>query len=133
MLKSKKMDEALLKNLIYLTQVSLFAGIALIIFAWVEKKILFEKAGHFIFIALGLLAGWILLSGSITVPEVNDGNVPKTMQLIFYLFGLVIASFVGLAAFILHLFASKLTRWLNGLLVLIALPLFFMVYNLITG
>ncbi len=133
MLKSKKMDEALLKNLIYITQVSLFAGIALIIFAWVEKKVLIEKAGQLTFVTLGILAGWMLLSGSVTVPEVTDGAVPKEMYLVFYLFGLIIASLIGLAAFILHLLKSRFVKSFNILLILSALLLFFMVYNLITG
>ncbi len=127
------MDEALLKNLIYITQVSLFAGIALIIFAWVEKKVLIEKAGQLTFIALGILAGWMLLSGSVTVPEVTDGAVPKEMYLVFYLFGLIIASLIGLAAFILHLLKSRFVKSFNILLILSALLLFFMVYNLMTG
>lgn len=127
------MDEALLKNLIYITQVSLFAGIALIIFAWVEKKVLIEKAGQLTFVALGILAGWMLSSGSVTIPEVTDGAVPKEMYLVFYLFGLIIASSIGLAAFMLHLLKSRFVKSFNILLILSALLLFFMVYNLITG
>ena len=125
------MDDALLKNLIYISQVSLFAGIALIIFAWVEKKVWIEKAGQLLFMALGLLAAWILMSGKLVLPETEVKSVTKEMQTIFFLFGLIVNSLVGLAAFILRLLKSKVASWLNVAMVLIALLLFFLVYELI--
>ena len=131
--KAKKMDEALIKNLIYITQLGLFAGIAMIIFAWVEKKVLIEKAGQLVFVVLGVLAGWILASGSVVIPEPTDGTMPEEMSLVFYLFGLIVASLIGLTAFILHLLKSRFVKAFNVLLVVCALLLFFMVYNLITG
>ncbi len=127
------MDDALLKNLIYITQISLFAGIAMIIFAWVEKKILIEKVAHLVFVAMGVLAAWLVMSGQIVVPEVLDGTVPKEMRLVFYVFGLIVTSVLGLAAFILRFLKMRFVAWFNVILVVCALLLFFMVYELIKG
>ena len=125
------MDDALLKNLIYISQVCLFGGIAMLIFAWVEKKSWIEKAGQLMFVVMGFFAAWIIMSGQLVIPETETKSVTKEMQTMFYLFGLIVASLFGLAAYILRLMKSKVASWLNFILVLIALVLFFLVYELI--
>ena len=127
------MDETLLKNLIYISQVSLFAGIGMLIFAWVEKKIWIEKAGQLLFVAMGMMAAWIILNGNLKFPEPVDGNMTKEVKTIFFLFGLIATSLTGLAAFILRSMKSKFAAWLNVVLVVAALLLFFLVYELINA
>ena len=127
------MDDALLKNLIYISQVSLFAGIAMLIFAWVEKKLWIEKAGQLLFVAMGLMAAWIIVYGNLGIEKPADGIMTKEVKTAFYLFGLIVASVTALAAFILRLMKSKVAAWLNIVLAVAALLLFFLVYELIRG
>ncbi|MGQ8335832.1 hypothetical protein ACUNWD_04725 [Sunxiuqinia sp. A32] len=125
------MNQTLISNFTYLSQVALFAGIAVLIFAWVEKKEQLEKIGHVLFILLGVLAAWILASGQIVVPEIIDGQLPKEARLISFFTGLVVTAILAAVAIVLKIKKSKYSNWINVIIGLVALLLFFMVYELI--
>ncbi len=132
LLKILMMEETLFKNLVYMVQIALFAGISLLIVAWVDKKVWIEKAAQLLYVAMGLAAAWFLASGQIALPETELKEVTKEVRLMFILVALVATSVVALAAFLLRLNNKpKLVNWLNIIIGLASVMLFFMVYNLI--
>lgn len=114
-------------------QFGIFGGIVFIIFGWIEKKDRFTDVGRFVFIALGIYALWILLSGQVQVPETTDGVVPKEVRAIAFFKGIVICAGICIVSFILKLLKIRYYRLVTFICVVFALFLFFTVYNLQQG
>jgi hypothetical protein len=113
-----------------LSQWGLFLGIGLICYAGIEKKFNLLMAGQSVFIALSLFALWILLSHQIVVPEFTGDQLPKEARTVSYFVTLSGVGLFALAGLIMHLLKTRFQLVINALLVLYALALFFMVYNL---
>ena len=120
-------------SLLGLTSVSqwaLFVGIALILFGWIEKKEKFVLAGQLIFLALGGLAIWILLTGGIFVPKTDGNTIPKELKVLAYFKGIVIFTGFVAVSLLLKLFNLRFQKSSVYLLIFFALLLFFMVFNI---
>ena len=120
-------------SLLGLTSVSqwaLFVGIALILFGWIEKKEKFVLAGQLIFLALGGLAIWILLTGGIFVPKTDGNTIPKELKVLAYFKGIVIFNGFVAVSLLLKLFNLRIQKSSVYLLIFFALLLFFMVFNI---
>ncbi len=113
-------------------QWGIFIAISLIIYGKAEAKALFAKIGQALFVLLGLYALVVLLSHVIVVPPiVNGANVPVEAKALTFFSGLSITGLIGMLALLFNLLAKrKAERITNALLFLLALFLFFMVYNL---
>lgn len=114
-----------------ISQYSLFLGIVLVLFGWMEKKEKLAIAGQSIFLLLGLLSLWVLLTNTIVVPETNGNSVPKEVKILSY-FKLA-AYFAGfnLISILLNLLKVRYHKYSVYLVVFIGIMLFFMVFNIL--
>jgi hypothetical protein len=109
----------------------LFLAIGLIIYSWVDKKIMFQQLGQVVFTLLGIFALWVVLSHQIRIPEVAKGAKPPVEAMaLSYFSGLIGTGVIGLFAFIMGLVKSSWAKFINIILIPVALSLFFMVYQL---
>jgi len=113
------------------SQYSLFLGIALILFGWIEKKEKLIIYGQAVFILLGVLSLWVLLTNSgVAVPE-NTNSVPKEVRIMSYFRMVAGFSVISLISLLLNLFKSRFHKASLFVIVLLALALFFMVINIL--
>ena len=125
------MGSASLLEITTISQYSLFLGIGLILFGWIEKKEKLVLAGQAIFLLLGLLSLWVLLTNTIVAPEVNGNSIPKEVKILSY-FKLT-AYFAGfnLLSLLLNLFKVRYYKFGLFLIVFTGLMLFFMVFSIL--
>lgn len=121
-------------SLLGLTSISqwvLFVGIALILYGWIEKKESLLLSGQLSFVALGLFAVWILLNHP-TGGELADGShIPKEIKIIAYFKGIVLFAGLSLITLVLKLIRFRFHKISLSVLILVALMLFFMVFNIL--
>lgn len=120
-------------SLLILTSVSqwgLFLGIAFILFGWVEKREKFVLAGQMAFLIIGLLALWILLTDQIPVPDTTNGIITKQVKILAFFKGVALFSGLNVVSLLLKIFKLRFQKASVYLLLLFALMLFFMVFNI---
>lgn len=113
-----------------ISQWALFVGIASIIFGWIEKKEKFVLAGQLVFLILGIIALFILLSDGITVPQFNGNSIPKELKILAFLKGEALFTGLVVISLLLRLFKLRLQKVSVYILIFFALLLFFMVFNI---
>lgn len=113
-----------------ISQWALFLGIASIIFGWIEKKEKFVLVGQFVFLLLGFLAFYILLTHEITVPQINGNSIPKELKALAFFKSVALFTGLVVLSLILKLFKLRIRKYSIYLLVFFALMLFFMVFNI---
>jgi len=125
------MGSASLLGLTTISQYSLFLGIGLILFGWIEKKEKLVIAGKAIFLLLGILSLWVLLTNTIVAPEVKGNSIPKEVKILSY-FKLT-AYFAGFNLFslLLDLFKVRYYKFSLYLILFTGLMLFFMVFSIL--
>lgn len=125
------MGSASLLALTTISQYSLFLGIGLILFGWIEKKEKLVIAGQAIFLLLGLLSLWVLLTNTNVAPEVNGNSILKEMKILSYF--KLSAYFAGfnLISLLLNLFKVRYQKFSLYLVVFTGLMLFFMVFSIL--
>ncbi len=109
----------------------LFAGIALILFGWFEKKDKTLLAGQIIFLLLGLLAIWVLISERTDIVETIGKNTGKEMKILSFYKGILILTGMDFVSLLLKLFKLRFQKASNAIVILVALMLFFMVFNIL--
>ena len=119
-----------LLGLTSISQWALFLGIASILFGWVEKREKFILAGQIVFLLLGFLSLWVLLNDEIYVPEISDGNIPKQLKVLAYFKGVAIFMGLTIVSLLLKLFKLRFQKVSLYILLIFALALFFMVFNI---
>jgi len=125
------MGSASLLGLTTISQYSLFLGIGLILFGWIEKKEKFVITGQVLFLLLGLLSLWVLLTNAIVVPEVNGNSIPKEMKILsFFKLSAYFAGF-NLISLLLNLFKVRYQKFSLFLVVFTGLMLFFMAFSIL--
>lgn len=114
-----------------ISQYSLFLGIGLILFGWIEKKERLVIVGQVIFLLLGLLSLWVLLTNTTVAPEVNGNSIPKEVKILSYF--KLSAYFAGfnLISLLLNLFKVRYHKFSLYLIVFTGLMLFFMVFSIL--
>ena len=120
-------------NLLSLTSFSqwgLFLGIVFIIYGWLEKKDKFILAGQLTFLAIGLLALWILMTDQIAVTDAVDDVISKQTKVRGFFKGYVWFSAVNVIVLLMKVFKVRYQKTAIVVLLLFALLLFFMVYNI---
>jgi len=113
-----------------ITQWTLFFGIALIIFGSIEKKDIFVLSGQLAFLFLGFLSLYMILSHGITVPENNGTIIPKEQKVLALLKGVSLFSGLTAITLLFKFFRFKYWKQSTYILILVALFLFFMVFNI---
>ncbi|MBL7972450.1 MAG: hypothetical protein JNL03_13115 [Prolixibacteraceae bacterium] len=124
----------LLITLLSLTSISqwfLFAGIALILYGWIEKKEALILSGQFSFVALGLLAAWVLLNYTAGTAQVAGNHIPKEIKTLAYFKGLILFAGLSLVTLVLKLIRFRFYKISLFVLILFALMMFFMVFNIL--
>ncbi len=124
------MSQNLLVTFTSSAQFGIFGAIVLIIFGWVDKKDRFTDIGRFLFMALGIYALWVILTGQIHVPEVAVGEISKEMRIISFFKGLVLCGGISLLSYVLKLMHVRYYRLVTILCMALALFLFFTVNNI---
>jgi hypothetical protein len=118
-----------LLSLTSIAQMGLFLGIASILFGWVEKKEKIVLAGQMIFLLIGLMSLWILLTNQITVPE-TQGIITKQVKVLAFFKAIAWFSLFNVLSLLLKFFKLRLHQYSLYILLLFALMLFFMVYSI---
>ena len=120
-------------NLLSLTSFSqwgLFLGIVFIIYGWLEKKDKFILAGQLTFLAIGILALWILLTDQIVATDTVDGVISKQTKVRGFFKGYLWFSVLNVITLLMKAFKLRYQKTVIVVLLLFALFLFFMVYNI---
>lgn len=114
-----------------LSQWALFLGIALILFGWLEKKDKIVIAGQILFLLLGLFAFWIIFFGITNIPISTGEKITKELKLTSFFRGIIILGIVDLVSLLLKSFNLRFQKASRIIVILIALMLFFMVFNIL--
>ena len=120
-------------SLLTLTSISqwgLFLGIASILFGWVEKRETFVLIGQVVFLIIGLMAAWILLTDQIIIPEMTNGIIPKQVKVLSYFKGVAFFSGYAIVCLLLKFIKFRYQKISLYILLFFAMMLFFMVFNI---
>jgi len=120
-------------NLLSLTSISqwgLFLGIVFIIYGWLEKKDKLIITGQLIFLLIGFLATWILLTDQIYITETPNGIISKQAKLLAFFRGYLWFSTLNINSLLQKQFKLHYQKTIVVILLLFALLLFFMVYSI---
>lgn len=125
------MNSISLLGLTGISQWTLFAGIALILYGIIEKSEKMMLGGQVIFLLLGIFAIYILVNDVIPVPKIVVGNpVPKALRVLSFYKGVVLFTGLTIISLILKLFKIRFQKTSLYILIFFALMLFFMVFNI---
>jgi len=120
-----------LSGLASISQWTLFLGIALILFSWIEKKEKLAIAGQAVLLLLGLLSLWVILTNNNLVPENNGDPISKEIKILSYFKLAAYFSGFNLISLLLNLFKVRFHKFSLYLVVFTGLMLFFMVFNIL--
>ncbi len=125
------MNSISLLGLTGISQWTLFAGIALILYGIIEKSEKMMLGGQVIFLLLGIFAIYILVNDVILIPPFVAVNpVPKALRVLSFYKGVVLFTGLTIISLILKLFKIRFQKTSLYILVFFALMLFFMVFNI---
>lgn len=119
-----------LLGLTSISQWALFIGIASIIFGLIEKREMFVLAGQFVFLLLGFLAMYILLIDKILVPQTDLYKIAKELKVLVYFKSVALFMGIVVISLLLKLFNLRFQKVSIYILIIFALLLFFMVFNI---
>lgn len=113
-----------------LSQWALFLGIASILFGIIEKRESFLLAGKLAFLAMGLMALWVLLTEVAPAAVVNEHNLSKELRVFVYFKSVALFSGFVALSILLKLFNFRFQKESVYIVLFFALVLFFMVFNI---
>lgn len=116
---------------ISVSQYSLFLGIALILFGWIEKKEKLILIGQAIFVLLGLLVAWFLFSGDFSSTEPLGNVITKANKIHGFFKLTTYFAGINLISIFLLLFKIRFHKTTLIVITLAALALFFMAMNIL--
>jgi len=125
------MGSALLIGITTVSQYSLFLGIGLVFFSWIEKKEKLGLAGQAIFVLLGLLSLWVILTNTVVIPEVIESPLSKELKILSYFKFLVLFSAFSLISLLLNVFRLRFRKLCVYMDVFVGFMLFFMVFGIL--
>jgi hypothetical protein len=125
------MNSISLLGLTGISQWTLFAGIAFILFGIVEKNEKIILGGQVILLLLGFFALYVLVNDMILVPKIIDGNpVQKEFRVLSFYKGIALFTGLTVISLMLKLLKIRFQKTSLYILVFFALMLFFMVFNI---
>ena len=107
-----------------------FLGICLMIYFWVDKKDIAQKISQGIFIITGIFVSVLLIVEKIPLPENLPDSSDIEKKIFTLLLGLLIAGIMATAALLLSYHRPSWSKVINGMLVGLAIALFFTAYYL---
>lgn len=119
-------------NLLTLTSISqwgLFLGIVFIIYGWLEKKDKFILAGQLTFLAISILALWIVMTHQIGMTASVTGQITKETKVLGFFKGYLWFSILNVITLLMKIFKLRYLKAVLAALILYALLLFFMLYS----
>lgn len=119
-----------LLSLTTISQYALFGGIALVLFGWFEKKERLAYAGQAIFILSGVFALWLIDSNTIQAQSVSGTAIPKEIKILSFLKLTIWLAAFNVISIALGIFKNKYYKGSLFIIILAALSLFFMIFNL---
>jgi len=119
-----------LLELTSISQWSLFLGIALIIFGFIETKENFILIGQIVFIILGFFGLYIILSNSIAIPETDQIKIPKELKVLTFFKSVVLFLIFTTVSAIMSFFKIRYWKISVYITTLLALALFFIIVNI---
>jgi len=125
------MGSGLLIGITTVSQYLLFLGIGLIFFSWIEKKEKLQLAGQAIFVLLGLLSLWVILTNTVLIPEVTESPLSKELKILSYFKFLALFSAFSLGSLLLNVFRLRFRKLSVYLEVFVGLMLFFMAFGIL--
>jgi len=125
------MDLNSLSGLAIVSQWTLFLGLGLVIFSWVEKKEQLSITGLGCFILLGILSLWTLRSSNVIIPETITNHITKEVKILSYFKLAAYFSILSLISLLLSIFKIRYYKLSVYLVVFLGLMLFFMVFNIL--
>ena len=125
------MGSGLLIGITTVSQYSLFLGIGLIFFSWIEKKEKLQLAGQAIFVLLGLLSLWVILTNTVLIPEVAESPLSKELKILSYFKFFALFSAFSLGSLLLNVFRLRFRKLSVYLEVFVGLMLFFMAFGIL--
>lgn len=114
-----------------ISQYALFAGIALVLFGWFEKKEHLAYVGQAVFVLSGTFALWLIVTNTIQVKPVNGNVIPKEVKILSFLKLSVWLAVLNIISIALGLLKNKFYKASLFVVILAALSLFFIVFNLL--
>lgn len=124
------MQTASLLTITSLSQWTLFAGIALLLFGLMEKREKTALAGQIIFVVSGIFASYIILTQSISIPPMVGDKVPKEVMALSYFRLSIVFSVLNIGSILLYVLKLRFVKTSQYLLVFLAMMLFFWVFNI---
>ncbi len=133
MLRSKlfSMGSLSVFSLITIVQYVLFGGIILVLFGWFEKKEKLAFAANALFILIGFFAIWILFANIIVFQANSSSTISKEMKTLSLLKLSIWFAAFNLISLLLGIFRNKYYKPTLFIVVLAALCLFFIAFNLL--
>jgi hypothetical protein len=125
------MDLNSLPGLAIVSQWTLFLGVGLVIFGWVEKKEKLSIAGLSCFILLGILSLWTLLTSDFIIPETITNPISKEVKIFSYFKLAAYFSAFSLISLLLNIYKIRYYKLSVYIVVILGLMLFFMVFNIL--
>ncbi len=106
-------------------QYFLFGGVALYIFAWMNKKEKLGLWGELVFLLLGLTALTIFLSGTIPSPELPGIVTEHIKKVILILTLFMVLGLLSLISIIIRLVRKKVSRVMFFIIFIFSIIVFF--------
>lgn len=120
-----------LSGLAIVSQWTLFLGIGLVIFGWVEKKDKLSITGQVCFIFLGILSLWALLTNHVIIPDTITNPISKEVKILSYFKLAAYFSVVSILSLLLYVFKIRYYKLSVSLVVILGLMLFFTIFNIL--
>lgn len=114
-----------------LAQWALFLGIALTLFGWFEKKDKILLAGQLVFLVLSSAAVWILFIENVNAHQPIEGKITKELALLNFFKGAILLGILDLISLAIRIFKLQFKKLSYAVVILVALMLFFMVFNIL--
>lgn len=125
------MDLNSLPGIAIVSQWTLFLGLGLVIFGWIENKEQLSIAGLACFILLGIISLWTLLTSNVIISETITNPIPKEVKILSYFKLVAYFSAVSLISLLLSIFKIRYYKMSAYLVAILGLMLFFMVFNIL--
>lgn len=123
------MEQDILLTTMSAAQLGVFAGLAFLVYGWIDKKPVIADIGQAIFIVLGIYALWVIATGRIILPE-QAVEITKEARIALLLKGTMVSAGIAICSLILKLLKIKYHKPATVILMVFSLLLFVLIYNI---
>jgi len=119
-----------LLSLTGISQLTLFLGIGLLLFGWIEKKEKLIIGSQMVFLLFGLFALWIILGEVVSIPTPVGDSISKEVKLLGFFKSSIILMGISFVSILLNLFKIRFRKTGDFAVLMFALFLFFMIFSI---